>query len=306
MGACSVSISSYKIFKFVLDITPNWNVYSGIRREGTMYSIGEFSKIGSVSTKTLRYYDEIGLLHPASVDKDNRYRYYTEEQVDEILYISELKTFDLRLEQIKAVMESNDKSLLEHFLKERIGQLNVQIQENIRLRQCIERKVQEIQLGGTVMKEMTNLAVEVKNFEPVCVMSKKATIEINQISTVIGSVFEEIFKNGFKPQGPVMTFYLDEEFQHEHSNIEVCIPIAPGGKTEGINGVKTINPGLCAMCTYVGEYSKLGKAYAAVLKWIEENQYHLAFAPFDIYINNPQEISNPQELITEVWFPIKK
>ena len=55
------------------------------------------------------------------------------------------------------------------------------------------------QLGGTVMKEMTNLAVEVKNFEPVCVMSKKATIEINQISTVIGSVFEEIFKNGFKP-----------------------------------------------------------------------------------------------------------
>ena len=41
-----------------------------------MYSIGEFSKIGSVSTKTLRYYDEIGLLRPAYVDEENRYRYY--------------------------------------------------------------------------------------------------------------------------------------------------------------------------------------------------------------------------------------
>ena len=116
-----------------------------------MYSIGEFSKIGSVSTKTLRYYDEIGLLRPAYVDEENRYRYYEERQVDEILLISELKTYDLRLEQIKAIMESGNPSLLEHFLQERITQLNHQIEENVRLRQCIERKVQEIQSGGKMM-----------------------------------------------------------------------------------------------------------------------------------------------------------
>lgn len=32
-----------------------------------MYLIGEFSRIGSVTTKTLRYYDKIGLLHPARI-----------------------------------------------------------------------------------------------------------------------------------------------------------------------------------------------------------------------------------------------
>lgn len=271
-----------------------------------MYSIGEFSKIGSVSAKTLRYYDEIGLLHPASVDKANHYRYYAEEQVDEILYISELKTLDLRLEQIKAVMESSDKSLLEHFLKERMQQLNDQIQQNIRLRQCIERKMQEIQLGGSAMKEKLELVVEAKEFEPVNVMSKTATIEMSQISTLIGSVYEEIHKNGLQPSGAVMTFYLDEEFKHEHANVEVCVPIVSGAAAEGIKGVKTLNPGLCAVCTYVGVYSKLGKAYAAVLKWIEENQYQIASAPFDIYMNNPQEVKNLEELITQVWFPIKK
>lgn len=269
-----------------------------------MYSIGEFSKIGSVSTKTLRYYDEIGLLHPASVDKDNRYRYYAEEQVDDILYISELKNYDLRLEQIKAVMESNDKSLLEHFLKERVLQLNDQIRENIRLRQCIERKVHEIQSGGTVMEG--KLVVEAKNFEPVCVMSKTAAIEINQISTMIGSVFEEMFRKGLQPAGPVMTFYLDEEFHQEHANVEVCIPIAQGSTTKGIKGVKMLDPGLCAVCTYTGVYSKLGKAYAVILKWIEENQYHIASAPFDIYMNNPQEVKTPEELVTQVCFPIQK
>jgi Predicted transcriptional regulators len=271
-----------------------------------MYSIGEFSRIGRVSTKTLRYYDEIGLLRPAAVDRDNHYRYYAEEQVDEILYISELKTFDLRLEQIKAVMERSDNELLEHFLRERIQLLNTQIQENILLRQCIERKVNEIQLGGTWMEQKLELVVESKEFEPVWVMSKTATIEIGQISTVIGSVFEEIFKHGLQPSGPVMTFYLDEEFQHEHSNVEVCVPVAASSKLEGMNGVKMLNPGLCASCTYVGPYSKLGKAYAAVLKWIEENQYQIASAPFDIYLNSPQEIKNPEEFITQVWFPIKK
>jgi len=37
-----------------------------------MYSIGEFSKIGSVSTKTLRYYDEIYELDSEKVEEFDR------------------------------------------------------------------------------------------------------------------------------------------------------------------------------------------------------------------------------------------
>jgi hypothetical protein len=61
-----------------------------------MYTIGEFARIGNVSRKTLRYYDEIGLLHPARVDEANRYRYYSDDQVEVILTISELKGLGLR------------------------------------------------------------------------------------------------------------------------------------------------------------------------------------------------------------------
>ncbi len=41
-----------------------------------MLSIGEFSKISHLTMKTLRYYDEIGLLKPAFIDPKNGYRYY--------------------------------------------------------------------------------------------------------------------------------------------------------------------------------------------------------------------------------------
>lgn len=265
-----------------------------------MYSIGEFSKIGSVSPKTLRYYDEIGLLHPAYVDEVNHYRYYTQEQVDKILLISELKTYDLRLEQIKAIMESDNLSLLEHFLRERIQQINEQMQQNIRLRQAIEQKIHEIQSGGIIMEKNLELVVETKTFTPVYVMSQTATINITQFGTVVSKVFEETFKNGLQPAGPVMTFYLDEDFQPENANIEVCVPVTSAKELNGIPGVKLLNPGLCAACTYVGPYSKMGKAYAAVLKWIEENQYQISYAPFDVYLNDPQQVKNPEELVTQV------
>lgn len=44
-------------------------------------SIGKVSKLKNVSIKSLRYYDEIGILKPAYVNKQTNYRYYTENQL---------------------------------------------------------------------------------------------------------------------------------------------------------------------------------------------------------------------------------
>lgn len=271
-----------------------------------MYSIGEFSRIGSITTKTLRYYDEIGLLHPAYVDEENHYRYYAEEQVQKILFIAELKRYDLRLEQIKAIIESEDQSLLEYFLKKRIQELDDQLQQNLRLKQSIEKKMQRIQLGGSNMDQTSELVVSVSEFKPVLVMSKKATISMDNIGSVIGNVYEEIFKSGLRPAGTVMTFYYDEEFVHENANLEVCIPVEPSEQAKAHKDAKMIQPGLCAQCTYTGVYSKLGEAYAAVIKWIQENGYHISSAPFDVYMNSPKEVNRPEELITNVYFPVSK
>ncbi len=42
-----------------------------------MFKIGEFSHIGRVSTRLLRYYDKLSLLAPGFVDPQTGYRYYT-------------------------------------------------------------------------------------------------------------------------------------------------------------------------------------------------------------------------------------
>ena len=70
--------------------------------------INEFAKLVSVSVRTLHYYDEIGLLKPAFVDKQNGYRFYDEislERMQEILFYREL---DFELKSIAEILSSPD------------------------------------------------------------------------------------------------------------------------------------------------------------------------------------------------------
>ena len=68
--------------------------------------IQEFAKFTGVSVRTLHYYDEIGLLKPASVERSTGYRYYDEDsllRMQEILFYREL---DFSLKSIGEILSS--------------------------------------------------------------------------------------------------------------------------------------------------------------------------------------------------------
>ena len=96
-----------------------------------MLSIGEFSKICKVSTKTLRYYDEIGLIKPSKINQENGYRYYSIEQLETMLFINRLKQYRFSLEEIKAIITSeeilNEKLSIELYKKKIEFEKKIQI-----------------------------------------------------------------------------------------------------------------------------------------------------------------------------------
>ena len=55
-----------------------------MKSELTKLKIGEFSKMMQVTVKTLRHYEQMGLLLPAEVDEWTGYRYYTLEQMQRL------------------------------------------------------------------------------------------------------------------------------------------------------------------------------------------------------------------------------
>ena len=66
------------------------------------YTIGQLAKLSGLTTRTLRYYDEIGLLEPSRV-ADNGYRMYDEKDVDrlqQILYFRVLRISPLTIRNI--------------------------------------------------------------------------------------------------------------------------------------------------------------------------------------------------------------
>lgn len=73
-----------------------------------MLTIGEFSNICRVSTKTLRYYAEIGLILPDEINRENGYRYYSIDQLEKMLLINRLKDYCFSLEEIKSILDSEE------------------------------------------------------------------------------------------------------------------------------------------------------------------------------------------------------
>jgi DNA-binding transcriptional MerR regulator len=71
------------------------------------YSIKSLAKLAGVSTRTLRYYDEINLLKPLRINSSG-YRIYGEKEVDILQQILFYKELELPLEQIKEIITSKD------------------------------------------------------------------------------------------------------------------------------------------------------------------------------------------------------
>ena len=113
--------------------------------------IKEFAEFTGVSVRTLHYYDEIGLLTPAFIDKSTGYRFYDENsllRMQEILFYREL---DFSLKSIGEILTSPDYN--------KSKAMNEQKQLLILKKERIERLISAIDLamkGEIVMTAFDN------------------------------------------------------------------------------------------------------------------------------------------------------
>jgi MerR family copper efflux transcriptional regulator len=64
------------------------------------YAIGQVAKITGLPTKTIRFYEEQGVIE-SPAREDNGYRYYSEENLEEIKLIKNARDLGLPLSEIK-------------------------------------------------------------------------------------------------------------------------------------------------------------------------------------------------------------
>lgn len=117
--------------------------------------IKEFAAFTGVSVRTLHYYDEIGLLRPAQVDRATGYRFYDENsllRMQEILFYREL---DFSLKSIEKMLSSPDYDKTKA-LEEQKQLLKLKKQRLERLISAIDQAMK----GENIMKAFDNTELE--------------------------------------------------------------------------------------------------------------------------------------------------
>ncbi|MEG0260826.1 MAG: MerR family transcriptional regulator [Lysinibacillus sp.] len=107
------------------------------------YTILELAKMSGVSTRTLRYYDEIGLLKPARTNEAG-YRFYTQVEVDLLQQILFYRALDMKLATIQKVIQAPDFQQKEALESHRIA-LRQRQQQIDQLLQTVERTIQSLE-----------------------------------------------------------------------------------------------------------------------------------------------------------------
>ena len=74
-----------------------------------MYQIGEVSALAEIPEKTIRYYEEIGLLPPAQ-RSPNGYRTYDEADVERLRFIRRARALDFALDEIAEILAFRERN----------------------------------------------------------------------------------------------------------------------------------------------------------------------------------------------------
>lgn len=82
------------------------------------YTINELAKLSNVTTRTLRYYDQLGLLIPAQIGH-NGYRYYNRENLLRLQQILFFRELDVPLKEIQILIDGPNFDLVDALQKHR-------------------------------------------------------------------------------------------------------------------------------------------------------------------------------------------
>lgn len=271
-----------------------------------MLKIGDFSKLSRISIRMLRHYDEIGLLVPKNIDDMTRYRYYCEEQLAEAGRITALKTMGFSLTAITEIIKNyNDPKALSDFLLVKQAEVQVEADEIKQRLLLIETAIKRLREDDMAM----NYNVILKTLPERYVASiRKKLPAYNQEGMLWNMLCTETAEMNLQQADNCYNLAIFHDEGYQESDVDVEIQMTVKGQYPNTENVifKTVPEVEIASATYKGSYEKITAVNHAVANWVSDNGYEFNGAMFCIYHVSPAQTQNPNELVTELCYPVKK
>lgn len=271
-----------------------------------MLKIGDFSKLSRISIRMLRHYDEIGLLIPETVDHFTGYRYYKEEQLPLAEKIQSFKSMGFSLSVIGEIIDKYpDIKDMEQFLVIRKKELQEEakiIQERLTL---LDSTIKSLKKKDNCMSYIVTLKILPERH----VASLRQAIPAYEAEGILWKMLNDEVASQNVQQGTPsygLAIYHDEYFKENNIDVEIQVSVLGEYKDTEHVRFKKVDSIQIASATFKGSYEQITKANEAVANWIKANGYEFNGSSFCIYHVNPHDAKEPDDLVTEVSYPVKK
>jgi DNA-binding transcriptional MerR regulator/effector-binding domain-containing protein len=267
------------------------------------FSIGEFSRMTSLSIKSLRLYHEKELLFPAEVDEFTNYRYYSEANFELARAIRMLRNLDFSLAEIRDILdECEEEADLLVYLQQKIKEIAMKIDRYKSISHSMEIMIQTERENA--MKDNVSFEIEERELPTLLIAGHRMTGRYDEVGKGFGLLYKKL---GRHTNGKPLTLYYDGEYKENQADFEPCVPIRQGTDTEGIS-VRELKGGKAVTLMHKGSYDTLGESYKKVIAHIHEKGYKSQLPHREVYIKGPGMIlrGNPKNYLTEIQMLIGK
>jgi DNA-binding transcriptional MerR regulator len=267
-----------------------------------MFSIGEFARLGAVSIRTLRHYDEIGLLPAGEVDPATGYRSYSAKQLRQLNRIVALKDLGLTLAQIRRLFDGITVEELRGMLQLRQAQLEGDLQRQRHHLLAVEARLRHIAQED----DMPADDIVVKQIPPLGVVAIADTAPEWGPEHVVPAVnrarvkFDQLGIPGLvKVAGPFMLLY--EQTDGPEVTVYVALPVAEEPTALPPPAHYRVLPAIeAATAVRSGPAASIyPMIYQDLVAWVEAHGYQPHGPERDIWLHEVDDISEADQQVFE-------
>lgn len=265
----------------------------------TLYRIGMFAAMNHMTVKTLRFYEEQGLLKPALIHLETGYRYYTLSQMAVLHQVAALKLAGFTLEEIALINSGADE---EAVLLKKKSELLARIAD-------LTRQIAVV--DGYLSRKKTGLSAPVlmKTIPQTTVAFMRIRLEsydgLFDRMPEMGALMEQAGCECALPEY-CFTAYPEPGYKDADILVEICESVTEAKEETGGLRFKTL-PAIEAACVFhKGSYRTLSESYETVLRFIEENGYEIAGEIRESYIDGVWNKDDESQWLSEIQIPVRK
>ena len=270
----------------------------------TKFKIGEFSQFMQVTVKTLRHYEQKGLLVPDETDPWTGYRYYSLAQMQKLASIRNLQRLGFSLDEIKDLYEESEHVPSIVQIDDKIRSTEAQIaQLEMRLRRLLLLRDSRKEI-----KTMKNFTIQ--PLPEIIVASHRETIpDYAALGPLCyEKIGPEMQRLGCKCPTPGYCFTIDhnKEYRLTDIDIEYCEQVEEMlPDTAFIQFKRLPEVPKALILKHVGPYERFYESFTEAVRYMEEHGLQMAGQPRFSYVDGIWNQDDPEKWVSFIQIPLE-